>query len=136
MTGTTTTKLVPFTVATLILTLALITDAVIIYIMYFVSGQVGNTYPWTLTSVVTGLWLLRLALAADNKTALLVGSLALSASGYFLEGAFSALGLFTYNHVDFFYCPLWLAAIYLHGGFALVEGAPCLRTSVPHQKLT
>lgn len=113
---------------------AFLTSCAVVYFIYFMSGQVGTTYPWTLTWIAIGSWALRLILAADSHMAIFVSSLALGIGGLFIEGTFSALGLFDYNHVDFYRCPLWLAGIYLHGGFALVEIAPGIRSS--HLKLS
>ncbi|WP_320668667.1 hypothetical protein [Patulibacter defluvii] len=93
---------------------------------YALSGQWGNAHPWRLTALLAVAWLVMFAFTPAKK-AVLASSILLGVLGPFFEGAFSAAGLFDYAHVDVFHTPLWLAALYINGGFVMVQAARGLR---------
>lgn len=49
-------------------------------------------------------------------------AIALAAAGVLTEGTISAVGLMSYRAPEVFGTPLWLAALYMHGTFALRDG--------------
>ena len=82
----------------------------------------AHDYPRLLALLLYGLFLVRLRFSYDRIWLALLGSL-LGVCGMFVEGLLGALHLVHYSHIDLFYVPYWLGGLYLHGAFALREGA-------------
>ncbi|MGL6234839.1 MAG: hypothetical protein ACRC20_05795 [Segniliparus sp.] len=99
----------------------LITDYAVVAAGYTASGFFGNSHPRAFFWAVTALWLVRVLATRDDRLPVVAASVLLGALGSLGEGLFSQLGLFDYAHQDVVRVPLWLGALYLHGGFAVVD---------------
>ena len=88
--------------------------------VYLASGW-GHEHPALMNAVFAAFFVIRWA-ATYERTWLLLVAIALAIGGVGVEGALSAFGLVAYGHQEIFYCPWWLAGVYLHGAFALREG--------------
>jgi hypothetical protein len=89
-------------------------------LIYLLSGF-GNFEPILLSVIFYGIFAVRWFFSYDRSW-LLILSVSMAIGGMFAEGVISSAGMVTYRHVDVFYVPLWLGALYMHGAFALREG--------------
>jgi hypothetical protein len=92
----------------------------VVVVVYFLSGQFGNSHPNEFFWAVFGAWLVRLAFQRTDRLPVLGMSLTLAVLGVVIEGLFSMAGLFDYQVRQILGCPWWLAALYLHGGFSVL----------------
>lgn len=90
----------------------------VVVLVYFLSGQFGNSHPNEFFWVVFAVWLGRLAFQRTDRLPVLWMSLTLAVLGVIVEGLFSKAGLFDYQVQQILDCPWWLGALYLHGGFS------------------
>jgi hypothetical protein len=96
-------------------------------VVYFLSGQFGNSHPNEFFWVVFAVWLGRLAFQRSDRLAVFGMSLTLAVLGVVVEALFSKAGLFDYQVRQILGCPWWLGALYLHGGFSLLYVARAAR---------
>lgn len=82
----------------------------------------AHSSPQLLAGLLYGLFLVRLRFSYDR---LWLASLAalLAVAGMAVEGVLGKFQLMHYSHSDLFYVPYWLGGLYVHGAFALREGA-------------
>lgn len=92
----------------------------VVVVVYFLSGQFGNSHPNEFFWAVFAVWLGRLAFQRTDRLTVLWMSLTLAVLGVIAEGLFSQAGLFDYQVKQIVGCPWWLGALYLHGGFSLL----------------
>jgi hypothetical protein len=95
-------------------------SAMIFLVVYLASGF-GHRHP-ALLCVVFGLLFLVRWLLSYERAFLAAVAVALAIAGPLFEGTLSSLDLVHYTHADVRSVPLWLAGLYLHGGFALRDG--------------
>lgn len=88
---------------------------------YLISGF-GNEHHALLSALFFGTFFIRFVVTYE-KVWLLIVAIILAIGGMFFEGLLAHFGLVAYRHADIFYVPLWLGGLYMHGAFALREGA-------------
>lgn len=66
-------------------------------------------------------WLLRLATMAGDRGVYALFGIVLALAGCAFEGLLTLTGEFAYRAPEFFHVPLWLAGLYLHGSFAILQ---------------
>jgi hypothetical protein len=89
---------------------------------YAASGLFGNGHGAELAVIYVLSWVARLARRADRLVAG-VASVTLAAGGILYEGTLAGTGAFHYTHPAVYHVPIWLAGIYLHGAFLLIDVA-------------
>lgn len=98
----------------------LINSLLLFAFVYLMSGF-GNDFPILLNVIFYGTFLLRMAITKD-KQFMLILSILMGISGAFVEGTLTVFDLVYYTKPVVYHVPLWLAALYLHGAFALRDG--------------
>lgn len=96
-------------------------EALSAFAMVYLASGWGNAHPNLMNFVFLLLFVIRWEFTYE-KGWLLIVAVALAIGGIVAEGALGAVGLVAYGHQEIFYCPWWLAGVYLHGAFALREG--------------
>jgi len=107
--------------------IAIFATSGVVVVVYFLSGQFGNSHPNEFFWVVFAAWLGRLVFQRSDRLAVLGMSLTLAVLGVVVEAAFSKAGLFDYQVRQILGCPWWLGTLYLHGGFSLLYVARAAR---------
>jgi hypothetical protein len=92
----------------------------VVVLVYFLSGQFGNTHPNEFFWAAFAVWLGRLAFQRTDRLPVVWMSLTLAVLGVVTEGLFSTAGLFVYQVRQILGWPWWLSTLYLHGGFSLL----------------
>jgi hypothetical protein len=96
-------------------------EAVTTFALVYMLSGFGNFEPVLLSVIFYGTFAARWFYSYDRLW-LLILSISMAIGGMYAEGVISSTGLMAYRHVDFFYVPLWLGGLYMHGAFALREG--------------
>lgn len=96
-------------------------ESMLIFVFVYLLSGFGNESPLILNLLFYSTFLLRLAFTPD-KIFMLILSIILGIAGSLAEGILSALDLVYYTKPVIFHVPLWLAALYFHGAFALKDG--------------
>lgn len=97
-------------------------NAVLFLMAYSSTGPLAE-FGFSLAMLLSGLWVVRLALHRENRATILL-CLLLAVLGPIGEGVVASLGMFHYTNPDFGSVHSWLPAVYLHGGLVVhtVEG--------------
>lgn len=88
---------------------------------YGISGVVGETHPTAFFAALVVLWAVRVALLRHDRAVWIGYGIALAVVGVICEGVVSMAGLFDYRLQQIVDCPWWLAGLYLHGSFPLLQ---------------
>lgn len=88
--------------------------------VYGLSG-VFNAHPQALLWGFCLGWLLRLATMPSDRGVYALFGVVLALAGCAFEGVLTLTGEFAYRAPEFFHVPLWLAGLYLHGSFAILQ---------------
>lgn len=94
-------------------------NLVLFIAVYFITGIFSGT-PGPLLAGLLVAWAVRIALCRE-RTMLVIWSLVLALIGCLIEGASSAAGMFHYARPEIFHVPYWLAALYMHGSFVVLD---------------
>ena len=87
---------------------------------YVLTGFASND-PSMLAVILFLSFCVRLLFAHD-RAFMSVAAVALAAAGVFTEGTLALTGQMAYSHPQFYGTPYWLAALYMHGTFAVRDG--------------
>ena len=98
-----------------------LTESMLIFALVYILSGFGNESPALLNLLFYGSFLLRLAVTQD-KGFIVILSMIIGVGGVLGEGILSALDLVSYTKPVIFHVPVWLAALYFHGAFALRDG--------------
>lgn len=97
-------------------------ESFLLFVLVYVLSGFASTSPLFLNGFFYVTFLFRLAVTRD-RAFIFIFSCLLAVGGCLVEGVLSMNGLIQYSRADFFYVPAWLPGLYLHGSFALREGA-------------
>ena len=101
--------------------------AIAFLVVYSLTGPLGGGGV-PLAAVLTLLWVVRLVIWRERRSTIIL-CLLIAALGPLGEWIVSALGFFSYANPDLLGLPVWLPAVYLHGGLVV----PLAEAELNHQ---